>query len=309
MVETTFMHLFDHLNLRRNHTRSFAGLATWLASKVSATSLLQFINFKKGFKIQKVKYTLIFYQNKIIQLKNLIMKKAIFILLATSMFLSCQDKTQTTKNGDTSDKYLLALSQVLEGKHNPGSVPKLEMVASKGSMSSKTIEKLVNADAPTCAVPNILSDLNSGSGFEMYTFTSDASASAAAMGFSGVIGKKEILIVQDYVRYQIIDCGGVQKRYGIGLRCFIHVMSIKSKLSGSVANIAAAVQIDNASATYSIESLGFSMEGELLAEGLDGTGNYNVENFGKLAITFNNVLKTLNNDNDKLTINPVELPN
>jgi hypothetical protein len=60
MVETVFAQLCDHLNLRRNYARSFVGLATRLASKLSATSLLQFINFKNGLKISKIKHALAF---------------------------------------------------------------------------------------------------------------------------------------------------------------------------------------------------------------------------------------------------------
>lgn len=60
MVETVFAQLCDHLNLRRNYARSFTGLATRLSSKLSATSLLQFINFKNGLKISKIKHALAF---------------------------------------------------------------------------------------------------------------------------------------------------------------------------------------------------------------------------------------------------------
>ncbi|ATL48909.1 IS982 family transposase [Chitinophaga caeni] len=60
MVETVFSQLCDHLNLRRNYARSFDGLATRLASKLSATSLLQYINFKNGLKISKIKHALAF---------------------------------------------------------------------------------------------------------------------------------------------------------------------------------------------------------------------------------------------------------
>ncbi|GAA4316658.1 IS982 family transposase [Compostibacter hankyongensis] len=60
MIETVFAQLCDHLNLRRNYARSFPGLAARLASKLSAVSLLQFINFKNGLKISKIKHALCF---------------------------------------------------------------------------------------------------------------------------------------------------------------------------------------------------------------------------------------------------------
>ncbi|GAA0565846.1 IS982 family transposase [Chitinophaga japonensis] len=60
MVETVFAQLCDQFHLRRNYAKSFTGLAARLTSKLSATSLLQFINFKNGLKISKIKHTLCF---------------------------------------------------------------------------------------------------------------------------------------------------------------------------------------------------------------------------------------------------------
>ncbi len=239
------------------------------------------------------------------------MKKALFTILVAAIFTSCaNDQVEKVDLTKTTEQDLLSWSKTIEGKLNPENVPKLEMIAAKDLTNSGDIAELLNADVPLCtAIPATIAGLNSGSGYESYTFTSDASASAAAMGFSGSIGRKELSIIRDYVRYEIVDCGGVKKKYGIGLRCFIHVKSIKAKLTGSYASIAAATQLDQGSAKYSLKSLGFAMQGDMIATDLDGTGDYNVENFGKLAITFNNVLKTLKDNNSTLVISPVELPN
>ena len=128
------------------------------------------------------------------------------------------------------------------------------------------------------------------------------------MGFTGNIGKNQLLIVQDFVRFKKSQCNGSEKKLGIGLRCFIHVTSFKGKLSyASMPGIAASVQLDRAKASYELSTLGFAVDGRLLASGLQPQGDYNVENFGKLAVTFNKVLENLNADNP-MEIDPVVLP-
>jgi len=58
MVETVFAQLCDHLNLKKNYAKSYAGIAARLTSKLSGVSLLQFINYRNGNKISKIKHAL-----------------------------------------------------------------------------------------------------------------------------------------------------------------------------------------------------------------------------------------------------------
>jgi hypothetical protein len=246
------------------------------------------------------------------------MKQTLLLLVSVVWLASCGDRTNKTTPPSDGTADTLSLSDAefkefvdsFEGKQiSTFKAGELKAIGPKDTKEVVAIDKLTNSVAPICSIPTAIAGLNSGAGYEVYKFTSDASASAAAMGFTGSIGRKELLVIRDYVRYQIVDCGGTEKKFGIGLRMFIHVKSIKSKLTGSFANIAAAAQLDQGSATYTLKSLGFGMEGDMLAEELDGQGDYNVDNFGKIAITFNNVLKTLKSDNSQLKISPVELPN
>jgi hypothetical protein len=55
MVETVFAQLWDHLNFKRNYAKSYAEISARLNSKLSGVSLLQFINYKTGNKISKIK--------------------------------------------------------------------------------------------------------------------------------------------------------------------------------------------------------------------------------------------------------------
>lgn len=156
--------------------------------------------------------------------------------------------------------------------------------------------------------PTKITDLNDGSGFEYYKFTSERSADAKLLGFTGSLSTNEILIIRDYVRYALVDCGTEKKRYGIGLRCFLQVKKLKGSVSATLPNIAASVQLNRGTAIYSLKSLGFAVGGDVLADGLSGQSDYNVDNFAKIEMTFNNVLKSLS-DSSKIKFSPVELPN
>lgn len=60
MVETFFAQMCDHLNLRRNYSKSYAGLETRLSSKLSAMSILHWINYSNDRKISQIKHALSF---------------------------------------------------------------------------------------------------------------------------------------------------------------------------------------------------------------------------------------------------------
>ena len=56
MVETFFAQMCDQLNLKRNYAKSFDGLVTRLTSKLSAMSILHWINYLNGRKLAQIKH-------------------------------------------------------------------------------------------------------------------------------------------------------------------------------------------------------------------------------------------------------------
>ena len=60
MVETFFAQMCDQLNLKRNYAKSFEGLLTRLSSKLSAMSILHWINYLNGRKLAQIKHALSF---------------------------------------------------------------------------------------------------------------------------------------------------------------------------------------------------------------------------------------------------------
>ena len=60
MVETFFAQMTDQFSVKRNYAKSYEGLKARLSSKLSAMSLLNWINFQNGRKLSQIKHALSF---------------------------------------------------------------------------------------------------------------------------------------------------------------------------------------------------------------------------------------------------------
>lgn len=160
-------------------------------------------------------------------------------------------------------------------------------------------------DKDGCLVPNQIYELRGGGNYDEHKFKGDQNASAKLFGFKGNIGKKEILIIKEYIRTGSVYCKNGVKTYTIGLRCYVHVTEIKGKASfDKLSAIAANAELGNLSARYSLQAVGFPFDGRVLVSGLDTNGEYDVDNFGKINTVFASILNTLNDDNPMI-IDPV----
>lgn len=217
-----------------------------------------------------------------------------------------EENIQTGNVDSLSDEDFKTIFAESKAKGISDTTIKLETLTAQGP--NKTLSTLINQKpVVNCTeLPTRVADLIGGSELNIYKFDQSTSASASYMGFSGAIGKKEMLFIQDYIRYRNVTCGSETKKMGVGLRCFIHVKSLKGKISATLPAIAASVELSRARSTFSLKTLGFGVDGSVLAQGLSSDGDYNVDNFGKLAVTFNNVLKLLD-ASSTIQIQPVDL--
>ena len=192
---------------------------------------------------------------------------------------------------------------------NVNDIPKYSYEVTAGPEDKSTPGRVLTTPiVPDCPIPTKFSELNNG-GYHYYTYDKDASASASAMGFTGSLGKHEILIVKDYTAYKTVSCNGSDKKYGIGVRCFIHVKSINGKLSySSLPSIAANVQLNNAEAEYNFVWLGMNIGGKLVVGDKPIEGAFNVENFANQAIIFDNIVSKIDSKDSTIPISPVLLP-
>jgi hypothetical protein len=238
---------------------------------------------------------------------------SIFALLAFLLFANSCKQDSTNQDTSVAKDQSDSTKNELIGKivEKSAVLPKY-IVHAAAKSKSNNLDVLVTATDNCADLENTLKkltigDLNSGSGYEYYKFTKDNSAGASFMGFGATLDNKHLLIIKDYVRYTFISCNGVKKRYGIGLRSYILINTTNTKITGSLANVAANVQLGKAQASYNMESLGFAVNGDQFAEDT-GAGDFNVDNFSKVFVSYSNALKTLSDKNKDMKISAVELP-
>lgn len=58
-IETTFSQLNDQFMMIRNYAKNFAGFSTRILAKITAFTILQYLNFSQNIPLSKTKYTLI----------------------------------------------------------------------------------------------------------------------------------------------------------------------------------------------------------------------------------------------------------
>jgi hypothetical protein len=54
-IETLFSQLCDQFMIRRNYAKSFQGLSTRILSKLTTLTLIQWLNFRNGNQLNKIK--------------------------------------------------------------------------------------------------------------------------------------------------------------------------------------------------------------------------------------------------------------
>src|SRR5690606_28371760 len=259
------------------------------------------------------------------------MKKIITLITVISLCISCDKNKETSVTEETTtDSTIVVDSMAVPTESVEDVFASSEMQELKEQYENTTFDelnvsnivgaKLVEKNNDDYALPVLeldndacsntsqlkIKDLNSGSNYEIYQVISNDQATLAALGFNGSIGNKETLIIKDYVRYTKINCSGTDKKYGIGLRCFIHIRTKNYDGGANLPYLAASVQMDKTNAEFKLVSLGFGINGTEFSN-IKSAGSFNVENFVDIEKVFDNVLKFLNNENN-MVIDPVVLP-
>lgn len=159
-----------------------------------------------------------------------------------------------------------------------------------------------NPTAMVCGsipLPKYLKDLNQN---DIYTsnISLAMNTSLQAYGFSGSMGKKDILIVAYLTKFKDYNCGGAQKRASVGVKLFVHASELKIKAnSPTLPMIAAAVELGLAKAEYRFRTFGINPD--------DFYSNlpsayFTVDTYSKVISAYDNIVHSLK---DSTEIDPI----
>ncbi len=148
-------------------------------------------------------------------------------------------------------------------------------------------------------VPTLLKQLNQND-----IFTSNVSlsrnASLSLYGFSGTMGKKDILVSAYLIKFKDYKCGNETKRAMVGIRLYVHASDLKIKLSSpSIANVAAAVELGLAKSEYRFRTFGLNPTDfyPSLPSAL-----FNVDTYSKVIDSYDKIIHSLK---DSTSIDPL----
>lgn len=151
----------------------------------------------------------------------------------------------------------------------------------------------------TTPMPTLLKELNRN---EIFTsnVTIAVDASLSAYGFSGTMGKKDVLIAAYMIKFKDYTCDGVTRRVLVGIKLYVHASEVKFKASSpTLPMIAAAVELGMAKAEYKFETIGLNPDG--FYQNLP-SAQFSVDTYSKVISAYDNIIHSLN---DTTAIDPI----
>ncbi|GFE66292.1 hypothetical protein [Litoreibacter roseus] len=132
----------------------------------------------------------------------------------------------------------------------------------------------------------------------------DVELNGLAKLFDLSAGKRHFLILRDIRRFRIIAVDGKEVREGIAVRLTVNAKNLSAKVGLSVPNIAAQVQISNATAQASLRVIGYNgpLAGEVQFE-----DDFGVNSYAKLAETMNRIKDIMFQENNRIYWDPKPL--
>lgn len=161
---------------------------------------------------------------------------------------------------------------------------------------------LVNEPHYVCGsieVPKYLKELNRN---EIYAsnVSLKVNASLQAYGFSGTMGKKDVVIVAYLTKFKDYTCDGDTKRAQVGLKLYVHASDLRVKVaSPSLGIIAAATELGLAKAEYKFETFGINPD-HFYAN--LPSAQFTVDTYSKVISAYDNIVHSLK---DSTAIDPI----
>lgn len=159
-----------------------------------------------------------------------------------------------------------------------------------------------------CPKPATMRDLSGGMKQIYYQFTSDNSASLSLFGMANLkLGKKEVVVIVDFLQYKDLTCSGTSVRYGVGARLFLTIKKAQGGIKVTdLPKLAAGVELGKASVTYSIEVIGLT--GDKIRAALPSAGDFNVEAYGKVVSAIDKIRALASDGQAGVIIDPQIIP-
>lgn len=170
-------------------------------------------------------------------------------------------------------------------------------------------EYKVVAPPAGCQFPKTVADLDGGLKKIYYQFNKNNQGSLALFGKEMQLGKKEVVVIVDYMQYKDMDCEEDQSRYGVGVRLFLHIEKASRKIDlNNLPQLAAHVQLGRASVRYIFQTIGVTGPkiNDILPK--SNTNTFDVEGYASVIRAVDQVQSLIRDDIDGVKIAPQAIP-
>jgi hypothetical protein len=218
-------------------------------------------------------------------LRIIMLKKLFFASIMLCALWSCDKPTDTNTSTD---------------KDAPAGEPKVT--------ETKDYVKPAKEKVSECPAPANMRDLSGGMKKVFYQFTAKNAANLSLFGMGKLnLGKKEVMVIVDFMQYKDVSCSGAPVRYGVGARLFLHIKKLQGGIQVTdLTQLAAGVELGKASITYSIEVVGLT--GDKIRASLPGTGDFDVEAYGKVISAVDKIQMLASDQEEGIFVDPQVIP-
>lgn len=161
-----------------------------------------------------------------------------------------------------------------------------------------------------CAKPETVRELSSGMQKVFYQVNSDNAASLSLFGgASGIrIGKKETVVIVDFMQYKDMNCEE-KARYGVGVRLFLTIKkSYKGLDVNNLPQVAASAQLGKATVQYKLMTIGITGPkiNDLIPR--SATNVFDVEGYANVVSAVDKIQNLIKDNIDGVVIDPQLIP-
>lgn len=163
-----------------------------------------------------------------------------------------------------------------------------------------------------CEVPQSMADLTGGIKQLFYQMTSQNGGALSLFGMVNVsLGRKETMVIVDFIQYKDTKCEKENVRYGVGARLFLHVK--KAHMGGkadynNLEYLAANVQLGKATVEYSIQTVGITGDAVLAALPKTSNKSFDVSGYRDVMASIDNIRDMAKDGLEGVNIDPQIIP-
>lgn len=173
---------------------------------------------------------------------------------------------------------------------------------------TKEVVMYTTRGGSTCEKPTTVEALSSGMQKLFYHVTRQNGLSLKLFGMGSMqLGKRETMLIVDFIQYKDKRCEEDYIRFGVGARLFLHIKKVRRGVSiTELPQLAAAVEGGKAEVTFQIKTIGVT--GDRVNEALPRAGKFDVEAYSEVTNAVDRIQALTRDNIDGVVIDPQEIP-